>query len=322
MSPKISVVIPTYKRPDLLGKCLTALAEQSFGRSDYEVIVVSDGYDAVTEEAVKRLQASSTVIRYYHLPQKKGPAAARNMGWQKAKGTLIAFTDDDTIPDKDWLLGYWNTYNGEEEVAFTGKVKVPLPPEPTDYEKNTAGLENASLVTANCCCTKAALEKTGGFDEEFSMAWREDSDLEFKLISHCIPIHYKVDALVVHPPRKAPWGVSIKEQKKNMFNALLYKKYPDLYRLKIQRSPRWDYYVVALSPVVVLAGLSVHLVWLGVIAFACWLVLTARFILQRLDTTSKRTSHVLEMIATSVVIPFAAVYWRLYGAWRYKVFFL
>lgn len=319
---KISVVIPTFRRVPLLMNCLRALSEQSFNSKEYEVLIVSDGPDAATEKAVKEFSFQHPQFQFLHTTERKGPAAARNLGWQNAKGTLIAFTDDDTLPAQDWLNKFWEAYHGEKEIAFTGIVKVPTSLQPTDFEKNTAGLEDADFVTANCGCTKAALEKTGGFDEAFSMAWREDSDLEFKLIVCDIPIRYKVNALVVHPVRSAPWGVSIKEQKKTMFNALLYKKYPTLYRQKIQKAPRWDYYLMVASLLLLLTGLVLQLTWLSIVAFGCWLVLTIAFIVKRLASTSKRVKHVLEMIATSIVIPFASVYWRLYGAWKYRVLFL
>lgn len=317
---KISVIIPTYQRPELLRKCLHALTKQTFAQESYEVIVVSDGPDETTELAMK--EVSSEQLIYLHTTEKKGPAAARNFGWKHAKGILIAFTDDDTLPDRDWLSSFWQSYNGKNEMAYTGRVKVPLSNSPTDYELNTAGLETAEFVTANCCCTKAALEKTGGFDERFSMAWREDSDLEFQLMLHQVPIAHVPEALVIHPVRKAAWGVSIKEQKKGMFNALLYKKHPALYRKKIQPSPLCHYYAIVLASLIfiiaVFAGNSV-------IALSClliWSGLTIVFISKRLKNTSKKPAHVTEMIATSICIPFISVYWQLYGAWKYKVLFL
>ena len=322
MPVKISVVIPTYRRPALLQSCLKALAAQHFDPDDYEVIVVSDGFDAATQAVVRQWQAQHSSFCYYHLPCKKGPAAARNLGWRQARGPLVAFTDDDCLPDPGWLRGFAAAYGGEREAAFTGRVRVPVTAPPTDYEKNLTGLETADFVTANCLCTRAALERVGGFDERFSMAWREDSDLEFKLILAGIPIRYKADAVVVHPVRPAPWGVSIMEQKKSRFNALLYKKYPELYRQKIQKGPRWDYYCIVLCLLLLVAGLAAGVPVLAVTAFCCWLLLTARFAAGRLAGTSRRAGHVLEMIVTSAVIPLACVYWRLYGAWKYKVFFL
>ena len=319
---KISVVIPTYHRPDLLRNCLCSVMDQNFCKEDYEVVVISDGPDDITKKAMAEFSLAGKPFTFLEMPGKRGPAAARNFGWRHANGTLIAFTDDDTLPDRDWLQNIWKAYNGEKEIAYTGKIKVPLPNRPTDYEKNTAGLETAAFVTANCCCTRTALEKTGGFDERFSMAWREDSDLEFKLMLHQIPIVHLPDALVIHPVRQATWGVSIKEQKKGMFNALLYKKYPALYRKKIQSSPAWNYYVMVVSFSLAVAGILSGANWLSAMGFVCWLVLLTVFIAKRLEHTSKRFDHVTEMIVTSVCIPFISVYWQLYGAWRYKVFFL
>ena len=106
------------------------------------------------------------------------------------------------------------------------------------------------------------------------MAWREDSDLEFKLLQKQIPIIHLTEALIVHPVREAPWGISIKEQRKGMYNALLYKKYPELYRKKIQPSPPWNYYIIVLS---VLLMILEH--WPEVLQFSL-LLFYAGFFLQ------------------------------------------
>src|SRR5919202_266295 len=112
MPIKISVVIPTYRRPQLLLKCVRALVDQTFNQNDYEVLIVSDGWDKETEEAIRAISSTYPFIQWLHTEVKKGPAAARNLGWQKAMGVLIAFTDDDTIPDKSWLSGIWLSYKG------------------------------------------------------------------------------------------------------------------------------------------------------------------------------------------------------------------
>jgi GT2 family glycosyltransferase len=293
---------------------------QSLDQSTYEVIVVSDGYDATTEQVVKAVGLYS--FRYLFLPQKGGPAAARNLGWQNAQSRLIAFTDDDTVPHFNWLGSFLSTSHETLAEAFTGKVKVPRPDEPTDYEMNIAHLEHADFVTANCACTRTALEITGGFDERFSMAWREDSDLEFKLLQQGVPIYHIPEALVVHPVRKATWGISIKEQKKSMFNALLFKKYPRLYRERIRPTPNWRYYIMVLSFFLLFPAWITESETLLLASLLCFVVLWIDFTLRRLRYTSKSRMHVVEMIVTSVVIPFVAVYWHLYGSYRYKVLFL
>jgi GT2 family glycosyltransferase len=316
----ISVVIPTYRRPQLLAMCLSALCDQDFEGS-YEIIVVSDGPDSSASDMIKNFKHGERV-RFIEMPVKKGPAAARNYGWRRACSDLIAFTDDDTKPASNWLSAYWLAWGGKERIAFTGKVIVPLPDNPTDYEKNTAGLETAEFVTANCCCTRLALEQAGGFDERFSMAWREDSDLHFKLMMEGIPIINIAAAVVIHPVRSAGWGISLKEQRKGRFNALLYKKFPSLYRQRIQPYPMWDYYIMVMAPAFFITGLLTDHPWLPLFSFSAWAVLLVRFIWRRLKTTSKSLSHVLEMIVTSACIPFLSVYWQLYGAFKYNVAFL
>ncbi|WP_205589899.1 glycosyltransferase family 2 protein [Mucilaginibacter celer] len=230
---QISIVIPTYKRPQLLSKCLKALQLQLLNKQEFEILVISDGPDQETRAAVSDFNRLLN-IRYFGLPDKKGPAAARNLGWLNAKAAVVAFTDDDCRPDNRWLTAILAEVDPTRAQAFTGRVIVPRGQRPTDYELNTAGLETADFVTANCACTKLALFITGGFDERFSMAWREDSDLEFKLIFHNIDLKKVNQAMVVHPVRRARWGISLKEQKKTLFNALLYQKFPALYRAKIQ----------------------------------------------------------------------------------------
>lgn len=319
---KISVIIPTYGRPDLLQKCLTALMAQTFANDDFEVIVVSDGPDKATQNMVDKLQKRTTCnLRFLSTDKKRGPAAARNMGWINSLSELIAFTDDDTIPDKNWLTQIWNNYTHEEFLAFTGRVVVPVSSPPTDYEKNVYNLETAEFVTANCVCTKMALIRVGGFDERFRIAWREDSDLHFKLLEHKIPIK-KINAIVIHPVREAPWGISIKEQKKGIFNALLYKKYPGLYRQRIQPQPAWNYYLMVITFITIPAALVFGNVFLAIGAFLLWLFLQSAFIWRRLKATSRTTDHVLEMVLTSLVIPFASIYWQFYGAWKYRVLYL
>lgn len=322
MKPDISVVIPTYKRTELLLRCLGALSDQRIERNRYEIIVVSDGPDIKTKEVVAawttRLGMS---VSFLHLPEKKGPAAARNMGWQHAEGELIAFTDDDCLPDSSWLQSFALEYKGEDQLVLSGRVIVPLPENPTDFELNTAHLETAEFITANCACTRASLLKTGGFDERFAQAWREDSDFQFRVILEAIPLRKVDSAIVVHPVRPAQWGVSIREQRKGMYNALLYKKFPDLYETRIGSRAPWQYYVMIFSFITGLVGLAAGSTLL-ITGLGCWLLLVADFTTRRLRKTSRSVQHIAEMFVTSAIIPFLSVYWQLYGACKYRVLFI
>ena len=109
-----------------------------------------------------------------------GPAAARNLGWRMADGEIIAFTDDDCIPEPDWLANGVSAFV-EGVAGVSGRTVVPMPANPTDNELNTTHLQRSDFITANCFYRREVLEEVGGFDERFTTAWREDSDLYFSV---------------------------------------------------------------------------------------------------------------------------------------------
>ena len=92
----VSVVIATADRPGPLARCLAAVAALDPPRDALEVIVVDDGGSAqpgLPEGLPIRLLRS----------HRAGPGAARNIGAAAAEGDLLAFTDDDCLPDPGWL---------------------------------------------------------------------------------------------------------------------------------------------------------------------------------------------------------------------------
>ena len=303
-------------------RCIHALLQQDFPARDFEIVIVSDGYDGSTFEVAGRFNVKmQPAVRYYNLTQKSGPAAARNRGWQQALGELIVFTDDDCVPDSGWLSAIWNKYKetGLSEAAFSGRTIVPISTPPTDYELNIANLEKAEFITANCAVTKKALLKVGGLDERFKMAWREDSDLQFKLIEKGVNIFKVETAIVTHPVRKAKWGISIKEEKKGIFNALLYKKYPTLYKQKIRPEPPWHYYFIIVCLITAVIGLVIHNEYVAVAGGSGWLLGTLWFTIKRLSSTSRSADHIAEMLFTSMIIPLLSLYYRIYGSLKYGV---
>jgi GT2 family glycosyltransferase len=318
VKPRVSVVIPTHGRPALLARCLEAVAAQTLPRSYYEVIVVSDGPDAATRAAVR---GGSFAVRHLELPCRSGPAAARNAGWRAAQAPIIAFTDDDTVPSRDWLAsGILELEAGAD--AVTGQVVMPLPSSPTDYERDAARLAESEFVTANCFVRTEVLEAVGGFDERFKLPWREDSDLHFELLARGAVVRRAPAAVVLHPVRPAPWGVSIKQQRKVQFDALLYKKHRRLYRQRIRRGPRVDYYAVVAAFLTALVSFALGAPGVGSAAAVLWAALTLRLAMRRLDGTQREWRHVGEMLVTSAAIPLLAVFWRIVGAARYRVVFL
>nr|MBF0686088.1 glycosyltransferase [Pseudomonas sp.] len=273
-------------------------------------------------------------LRYVPVTNTQGPAGARNAGWHTARAELIAFTDDDTQPDPGWLAAGLRAFEqaassegaqalgGTQLAAVTGQVVMPLPETPTDYEMDASGLVRAEFVTANCFVAKWALQEVGGFDERFTLAWREDSDLHFSLLSRGYAIHKAADAIVLHPVRPAPPGVSVRQQRKVVFDALLYRKWPQLYRERIRKTPPWHYFIIVASLLVLLAALLAGHGRVAGAAFSVWAVFTLWFCARRLAKTSRRPGHILEMFVTSVLIPPLAVFWRLVGAWRFRTPFI
>src|ERR1051326_8771095 len=86
----VTVVVPTFKRPELLARCIEALKKQDFDRSACEIIIADDAADFSLEEQVEAWNCNpdGTVakprIRYIAVRGLHGPAAARNRGWQAA----------------------------------------------------------------------------------------------------------------------------------------------------------------------------------------------------------------------------------------------
>lgn len=324
-------------------RCLTALSQQTLAKSQFEIIVVDDGNDKKTKELVmnycskehichsERSEATHRMVHseesqnkltlsYIAMPHCSGPAAARNAGWRMAKAESIAFTDDDTIPDKNWLKEGIKALRQAD--AVTGKMIVPLPRDPKDSDIALSHIEESEFVTANCFIKKAALYGLGGFDERFRLAWREDSDLHLSLLEHGYNIIHAPKAVVIHPVKNAPWGISLKEQRKAMFNALLYKKHKVLYKTRIQKTPPLVYYAIACSLLVLFLGMVSTNTILTLLAFCSWIFFTTRLFYIRIRNTRKTSSHIVEVFVTSLFIPILAIYWRIKGALFYRVLFV
>jgi GT2 family glycosyltransferase len=327
MNVRISVVVPTYRRPEMLERCLAALAAQSFPGRAYEIVVADDGVETrVRETAARwnRATGAAPAVRYVPVTETQGPAGARNRGWEAAQGEIIAFTDDDTVPEREWLAeGGLAMAAAPDILAASGCVVVPLPPgAPTDHEKDVSRLSEAEFVTANCFVRRAALQAVGGFDERFTSAWREDSDLQFMLMQLGGRLVCAPRAIVSHPVRPAGGWDNLRAHRKIAFDALLFKKHPRLYRERIRHAAPWNYYVMVAGMAAFFAGGLLALpalAWAGVLV---WLVPTVRFARRRLEGTSRDPHHVAEVILTSIAIPPVAVFWRLAGALRFRVFFL
>lgn len=122
---KISVIVSTRNRPDKIGNCLQSILANSF--SDFEIIIIDQSTNNKTEKIVKKI--SNPIIKYFRMKE-KGLDKARNLGIKKAKGKIIAFTDDDCLVAKDWLENIYLSFQNNRKIsAVFGKVLSYKPEE-------------------------------------------------------------------------------------------------------------------------------------------------------------------------------------------------
>ncbi|HLV05844.1 MAG TPA: glycosyltransferase, partial [Actinomycetaceae bacterium] len=214
-----SVVLPTVGRPSLTD-VLTDLHRQS-GPAPQEVIVVDDR--PLVDTADLELPDGAVPVRVLRSGG-RGPAAARNAGWRTAATEWVAFLDDDVRLPADWsdrLAA--DLAAAEPDVgASQGRISVPLPAHrrPTDWERNTAGLETALWATADMAYRRAALAQVHGFDERFPRAFREDADLALR-VSLAGWRLTRGEREIVHPARPADAAVSLRMQAGAASDALM-----------------------------------------------------------------------------------------------------
>jgi GT2 family glycosyltransferase len=320
----VSVVVPACGRMDLLDRCLDALMRQGFDPQHFEIIVVDDEPNHNTLHLVAgwrtRTLERGPRLSYVANPGPVGPASARNRGWRAARGPIVAFTTDDAVPEPGWLAEGLAAF-GEGVEVVCGRIQTPVPAQPTESQRSAHGHEAADFTSASCFFRKPVLERLEGFDERFSVPRGSDADMHFRLLEHGVGVVRAPRALVVHPVRPVPWGASLLQIRHAVFDALLYKKHPALYRQKVEPRPRWDHYAIVGVLLLALAGLLAGLPVLAGRAFAVWLLLTARLCAHRLRGVAHTPAHVAEMVITSALLPPLTVFWRLAGAVRYRVRF-
>ena len=115
ISSKISVIVPSYRRPRDLERCLEALAAQS--RPPDEILIVLRETDSPTQQLVARFQEKLRSLVAVPVVE-PGLIQAMNCGLANAKGDFVVFTDDDSEPEADWLERIERTFEDEKSVLL------------------------------------------------------------------------------------------------------------------------------------------------------------------------------------------------------------
>ncbi len=203
-APAWSVVIPTYDRHETLARVLERLAPgaQSLDAPQYEVIVTDDARSSAT----RGFLAARFPWALYTAGPARGPAANRNHGAAQARGRWIAFTDDDTLPTRDWLASFALVAAEEPGLeALEGRTTCPGGfRTPAFYApvNETGGL----FWSCNVAVRADRFREIGGFDEGFTVAHMEDQDLRERLKGAGVGIEWVPAAHVEHPRRRQPSG--------------------------------------------------------------------------------------------------------------------
>lgn len=199
-----SVIIPTYHRNDLLAKCLDCLAPnvQTLPVEQYEVIVTDDGSQTTAEEMIRDRYPWAKWVA----GSRQGPAANRNNGARYAKGEWLVFTDDDCLPDPQWLEAYAKAVLTEPScLVFEGRTYVDRPRR-TLAEISPANESGGYLWSCNFAIQRQLFESISGFDERFPYAAMEDVDLSRRLTKTGYTFSFIKTASVCHPwKHKGGW---------------------------------------------------------------------------------------------------------------------
>ncbi|WP_114751771.1 glycosyltransferase family 2 protein [Pleomorphovibrio marinus] len=217
----LSVIIPTCHRNDLLALCLNKLApgNQSLPFNNYEVIVSDDGIESTAEAMI---MDDYPWVKWIEGP-KKGPAANRNNGANCSCGEWLVFTDDDCLPEKEWLKSYQKQiYSNHYLYVLEGRTIADRPQNRFD-EQAPLNLVGNKLWSCNFAIKRDLFLKLNGFDDSFPFAAMEDVDFYTRVLKHT-STHFVPEAIVIHPWRKAkPFDTFNKHLKSHVYFARKYK---------------------------------------------------------------------------------------------------
>jgi glycosyltransferase involved in cell wall biosynthesis len=203
-STSVSVIIPVFNDQAGLQHCLETLAEQDWPRELLEVIVVDNGSSPpiVLESACADFARIAVCL-------KTGAYAARNLGISLAHGEVLAFTDADCIPDKNWIrAGVAALYQQKERAVIGGNVILSLSAQPTAielYQYLTGFMQRENIehlgfsATANLFVTRAQLAQIGLFDE--SLLSGGDREWSWRAAYAGFTLTYAGEAIVRTMPR-------------------------------------------------------------------------------------------------------------------------
>lgn len=215
---EITVAICTRNRAGVIGATLDALLAQTMDHSKFQVAMIDNASTDNTAEVARQWEAKFPHFIYIYEPR-PGLPYARNRGWQTADGRIVAYLDDDAVPDATWLAGLWEAYNqlwdGQQLVVVGGGVRaepifggtIPpwLGPEFQGYwtqldlgQESRVLVQGEKLVGANFSLPRATLEAIGGFNENMYHYGGDERWIEDEVLRRGGTLVYSGQAWVDH----------------------------------------------------------------------------------------------------------------------------
>ncbi len=196
--PKVSVIIPTFNRADLLAQAIDSVLSQSY--TDFELIVVDDGSTDATQALLSRYRGR---IRYL-FQENRGVSAARNLGIKVARGRYICLLDSDDLWLRDKLKEQIRLMKGDPKirVSYTDEVWIRGGKRVNQGKRHRkySGwilrklLPLCLISPSSVMIERGVFEEVGLFDESFPVC--EDYDLWLRIGSR-MPIHLIEKPLIV-----------------------------------------------------------------------------------------------------------------------------
>ena len=237
-----SVVIPTYRRPEVLLRVLDALGRQE-SPPEFEVLVIDDGSGDATADMLRAYSPPYPFRPFFQ--ENSGPARARNRGVSEARGSHVLFLGDDTVPEPALLAVHAQSHaeSGGEPVAVLGYTTWPRERKvsPFLHHINEYGLqfgygliEDPDAVpfnffyTSNISLSRVLLEEAGLFDTTFPHAAWEDIELAYRLSKMGMKILYRPRAVARHHHDITFASFRRRQEKSGEAAAIFFEKHPEL----------------------------------------------------------------------------------------------
>jgi glycosyltransferase involved in cell wall biosynthesis len=206
---KLSVIVCTRNRADQLDRCLRRFAEADAPTGGWELIIVDNDSSDHTKQVVQR--ASKSLPLQYYFAAKKGLSRARNLGLERAGGSIIAYTDDDCVVSRTWLTSLVREFADDPALQVLGG-RVDLANErdlPMATRSFSDRLQISSygqiverLIGCNMAFRRGVFAAVGTFDPKLGIgtgsASAEDLDIFYRVLKAGFKICFSPDALIHH----------------------------------------------------------------------------------------------------------------------------